>query len=117
MSFHSDVTDIEADSISAGSITIHTKHWLVFVAGETVDLTYIEYLLLKTLMEERGQVVSRESLLKRVWSYGNVTLLETRTVDVHVGRLRKKLGDAGELIVTVRHVGYRMAFSPEWISR
>lgn len=111
------VSDNDVDSISAGNITMRTGHWMVSVAGRSIDLTYIEYLLLKTLMTERGKVVSRETLLQRVWSYGNVTLLETRTVDVHIGRLRKKLGASGQLIVTVRHVGYRMAFSPEWISR
>ncbi len=68
-------------------------------------------------MIEKGKVISRETLLERVWHYGNVSLLETRTVDVHIGRLRRKLGNAGELIITVRNVGYRMAFSPEWISR
>lgn len=117
MRIESNVNDKEPDSISAGSITMHTGHWMVYVAGKPVDLTYIEYLLLKTLMTERGKVVSRESLLKRVWSHENATLLETRTVDVHIGRLRKKLGDSGHVIVTVRHVGYRMAFSADWISR
>lgn len=117
MSSQSEVNEGDADTLSAGIITIHTKHWLVSVSGVPVGLTYIEYLLLKTLMIEKGRVISREALLERVWHYGNVNLLETRTVDVHVGRLRKKLGDAGHLIITVRNVGYRMAFSPEWISR
>lgn len=117
MSSQSEVNEGDADTLSAGIITIHTKHWLVSVSGVPVDLTYIEYLLLKTLMIEKGRVISREALLERVWHYGNVNLLETRTVDVHVGRLRKKLGDASDLIITVRNVGYRMAFSPEWISR
>lgn len=117
MNINSNLSDNETESISAGSITMDTGQWIVSVAGEPVDLTYIEYLLLKALMTERGKVVSREMLLKRVWSYENATLLETRTVDVHIGRLRKKLGESGHIIVTVRHVGYRMAFSPEWISR
>lgn len=117
MNINSNLSDNETGSISAGSITMDTGQWIVSVAGKPVDLTYIEYLLLKTLMTERGKVVSREALLKRVWSYENATLLETRTVDVHIGRLRKKLGESGHIIVTVRHVGYRMAFSPEWISR
>lgn len=82
-----------------------------------MDLTCLEYLLLKTLMVERGKVISRDALLERVWHYGTVNFPETRKVDVHIGRMRKKLGDAGDLIVTVRNVGYRMAFSPEWASR
>jgi DNA-binding response OmpR family regulator len=107
----------DAETLTAGIITIHTKHWLVSVSGVVVDLTYLEYLLLKALVVERGKVISRDALLERVWRYGNVSLLETRKVDVHVGRLRKKLGEAGDLIITVRNVGYRMAFSPEWITR
>jgi len=117
MNPHSDAIEDDAETLTAGIITIHTKHWLVSVSGAVVDLTYLEYLLLKTLVVERGKVISRDALLERVWRYGNVSLLETRKVDVHVGRLRKKLGQAGELIITVRNVGYRMAFSPEWITR
>jgi DNA-binding response OmpR family regulator len=117
MSTHTEIVENDQDSISAGSITILTKQCLVSVSGTAIDLTYIEYLLLKALMLERGKVISRVTLLEQVWHYGNVNLLETRTVDVHIGRLRKKLGDAGNLIITVRNVGYRMAFSPEWISR
>lgn len=112
-----DTDDNEADVVSAGIITIETRQWRVSVSGTPIDLTYIEYLLLKALVLERGKVISRETLLERVWRYGNVSMLETRTVDVHIGRLRKKLGEAGNLIITVRNVGYRMAFSPEWISR
>ncbi len=117
MSSQLELNEGDADTISAGIITIHTKHWMVLVAGFPVNLTYIEYLLLKTLMIEKGRVISRDALLERVWHYGNVNLLETRTVDVHIGRLRKKLGEASDLIITVRSVGYRMAFSPVWISR
>jgi len=113
----SKIIEDDAETLTAGIIDIHTKHWLVSVSGTPVDLTYLEYLLLKTLIEERGKVISRDALLERVWHYGNVSVLETRKVDVHIGRLRKKLGDAGGLVITVRNVGYRMAFSPEWISR
>lgn len=117
MSTQSELHSQDSDLLTASLITIHTKQWLVSVAGQTVDLTYIEYLLLKTLMLEKGKVVSRQTLLEKVWGYLNASLLTTRTVDVHVGRLRKKLGNAGSHIVTVRNVGYRMAFSPDWISR
>jgi DNA-binding response OmpR family regulator len=111
------VNDYTSNTISSDGITIQTEQGQVSVLGDRVDLTYIEYLLLKTLVEERGRVISRDSLLERVWSYGNVNTLETRTVDVHIGRLRKKLGRASKHIVTVRSVGYRMAFSPEWVVR
>jgi len=117
MSIQSDVYEEDAGTLTAGIISIHTRHWLVFVSGTVIDLTYLEYLLLRELVAERGKVISRDTLLERVWRYGNVSLMETRKVDVHIGRLRKKLMEAGELIITVRNVGYRMAFSPEWISR
>jgi len=117
MSTLSDVYEEDTETLTAGIISIYTKHWLVFVSGTVVDLTYLEYLLLRTLVTERGKVISRDTLLERVWRYGNVNLMETRKVDVHIGRLRKKLKEAGDLIITVRNVGYRMAFSPEWISR
>lgn len=117
MRLQSELHNHDSEMLTASLITIHTKQWLVSVAGQPVDLTYIEYLLLKTLMLEKGKVVSRQSLLEQVWGHFNVSLLATRTVDVHVGRLRKKLGSAGNHIVTVRSVGYRMAFSPDWISR
>jgi DNA-binding response OmpR family regulator len=107
----------DAATLCAGSIVIQTDKWVVRVAGTKVELTYIEYLLLKQLILERGRVISRHDLLQRVWSYGNAEALETRTVDVHIGRLRKKLGASGEQIITVRGVGYRMNLTPEWISR
>lgn len=117
MSSQSELNGNDSDTLTAGLITIHTRHWLVSVTDEPVDLTYIEYLLLKTLMLEKGKVVSRQGLLERVWGHRNVDQMSTRTVDVHIGRLRKKLGGAGNHIITIRSVGYRMAFSADWISR
>ena len=65
------------------------------------------YLLLQTLMESAGRVLSRERLLSRVWGYARADEIESRTVDVHVRRLRAKLGDEGRRIATVKSVGYR----------
>lgn len=113
----SNSNDYHPATLSAGTIVLYTDQWLVSVEGTKVDLTYIEYLLLKALILARGRVASRDVLLERVWSYGNASLLETRTVDVHIGRLRKKLGEAGDQIITVRGVGYRMNLAAEWISR
>lgn len=82
--------------------TEHTVH----VDGKRVDLTLKEYELLRLFLTHPGQVFSREQLLERIWGidfYG-----ETRTVDVHIGTLRTKLGAAGGYIRTVRGVGYRM---------
>jgi two-component system, OmpR family, phosphate regulon response regulator PhoB len=82
----------------------------VTVAGKEVDLTNMEFKLLKTLMSRKGRVQSRDKLLDEVWDIAaDVT---TRTVDTHIKRLRTKLGKEGNLIETVRGVGYR--FSEEF---
>ncbi len=77
----------------------------VSVDGESVRLTRREFELLKCLVENRNRVLSRERLLERVWGYDR--LIETRSVDVHVGRLRAKLGSAGRQIETAVGLGYR----------
>ena len=78
----------------------------VMVSGSEVELTYKEYEILKHLIRNRGIVLSRDRLMEIVWGYnfeqGN------RTVDVHIQSLRKKLGDAGEHIKTIRNVGYKV---------
>jgi two-component system, OmpR family, alkaline phosphatase synthesis response regulator PhoP len=77
----------------------------VSVDGESVRLTRREFELLRYLVENRNRVLSRDRLLERVWGYDR--LVETRSVDVHVGRLRGKLGEAGKQIETVVGLGYR----------
>ena len=77
----------------------------VTVDGEPVRLTRREFELLKCLVENRNRVLSRDRLLERVWGYQQ--FIETRSVDVHVGRLRAKLGAAGDQIETVVGLGYR----------
>jgi DNA-binding response OmpR family regulator len=77
----------------------------VSVAGETIRLTRREFELLRCLVENRNRVLSRERLLERVWGYEQY--IETRSVDVHVGRLRAKLGRAGAQIETVVGLGYK----------
>ena len=79
----------------------------VAVDGEAVRLTRREFELLKYLVADRNRVVSRDRLLERVWGYE--TVVETRSVDVHVGRLRTKLRTAGGQIETVVGLGYRFA--------
>jgi DNA-binding response OmpR family regulator len=79
----------------------------VAVDGEAVRLTRREFELLKYLVSNRNRVVSRDRLLERVWGYE--TVVETRSVDVHVGRLRTKLRTAGGQIETVVGLGYRFA--------
>ena len=92
---------------TAGSLAVDVKRRAVTVDGEPVILTYKEFELLCYLLENRGVVLSRDQILTKIWDYNYSG--ETRTVDVHIRRLRQKLGDAGALIETVRGVGYRLA--------
>jgi two-component system phosphate regulon response regulator PhoB len=92
--------------IAQGNLVIDPSHHRVTVADEEVLLTSTEYKLLFTLAERPGRVQSRERLLQDVWGYSSDT--DTRTVDTHITRLRGKLGESGEMIVTVRGFGYKM---------
>ncbi len=91
--------------IKAEGVTIDAANYEVAVDGEIVDLTYKEFELLKALATNRGRVMTRDVLLDRVWGYDYFG--GTRTVDVHIRRLRAKLGKYESLIETVRNVGYR----------
>jgi phosphate regulon transcriptional regulator PhoB len=79
----------------------------VTVRGTPVGLTAKEFDLLRALAEARGRVLSRDHLLERVWGYAAAGEIESRTIDVHVRRLRVKLGPEGHRVVTVKSVGYR----------
>jgi len=92
--------------LKAGPVTIDRGAHTASVDGEPVELTRIEYRLLLLLAERQGRVQTRPQLLESVWEAQSD--IQTRTVDMHVQRLRSKLGSAGELIETVRGVGYRM---------
>lgn len=94
------------DVLSAGSLQIDKAAHRVSVAGSDVELTPTEFKLLLMLAERRGRVQARGHLLETVWEAAPD--IQTRTVDMHVQRLRTKLGDAGPLIETVRGFGYRM---------
>jgi len=87
-------------------ITLDVEHHSVRVQERAIELTATEFRLLRLLMQERGKVQTRETLLLKVWNYEND--METRTVDTHMRRLREKLGDEGSGLETVRGVGYRM---------
>src|SRR6266403_5650393 len=95
----------EEEPLTAGLITIDPARHEVSVAGKVVHLTSIEFKLLRTLLQRRGRVQARDRLLNDVWGYESV--IDTRTVDTHVRRLREKLGKAGDAIETVRSFGYR----------
>jgi two-component system phosphate regulon response regulator PhoB len=92
--------------ITVGALTIDNDRHIVMVNDEEVQLTTIEFKLLLSLAERIGRMQSRERLLKDVWGISHIG--ETRTVDTHITRLRTKLGEAGDLIETVRGFGYKM---------
>jgi two-component system alkaline phosphatase synthesis response regulator PhoP len=96
----------QAKVISYGGITLDEGKHTVTVNKTPVSLTLKEYEILKLLIDNPGQVFTREILLSDIW--GKDFTGETRTVDVHIGTLRTKLAEAGDLIETVRGVGYKM---------
>ena len=97
--------------IEFGCLRIDREAHRVWVEGQEIELTALEFKLLLTLLERKNRVQSRGSLLSDVW--GIEADITTRTVDTHVKRLREKLGAAGDYVETVRGVGYRFAERPE----
>ena len=97
----------EKEIIRIGRLEVNQMEHKVSVGGSEVVLTLKEYELLRKFLQHPGIVFSRDKLLNDIWGYEFSG--ETRTVDVHIRTLRQKLGDAGELIETIRGVGYRMA--------
>ena len=96
--------------VSYGSLALNLETYQATIDGKSLDLTYMEYELLKYLAQHPGKVFTREMLLSRVWGYEYYG--GARTVDVHVRRLRAKLGEEhASLIDTVRSVGYRFGQS------
>jgi DNA-binding response OmpR family regulator len=93
------------DKLTFGQLVIDPPRHMVTWRGKSVDLTATEFKLLNLLASRRGRVQSREQLLRDVWEYNS--LIDTRTVDTHMRRLREKLGPAAEYLDTVRGVGYR----------
>ncbi len=92
--------------IKVSTISIDTDRHIVTVDGNEVVLTTTEFKLLFNLAERLGRVQSRDRLLKDVWGFNHMG--DTRTVDTHITRLRSKLGEAGEMIKTIRGFGYKM---------
>jgi DNA-binding response OmpR family regulator len=90
-----------------GELRVDPEHQVAECAGERIELTRRELELLALFARERGRIVSRRMLLQEVWGFENAERVETRTVDMHIAKLRKKLGLARELIETVRGEGYR----------
>lgn len=95
-----------AATLACGNLVLNHDMHRVLVDGQEVILTYKEFELLEYLLENRGIVLTRDKILDRVW--GIAAEVETRTLDVHIRSLRHKLGTSGDLIETVRGVGYRI---------
>jgi len=95
------------DTLKIGDIQVDRARYEVLVKGKPLDFTATEFKLLALLMERRGRVQSRDTLLNDVWGYENA--IDTRTVDTHIRRLREKLGDSADCIETIRGFGYRIA--------
>ena len=92
--------------IVLGNVTLDEEDHAVSIDGTKVGFTVTEFKLLQYLLKRKGRVQTRENLLFSVWKFD--TEIETRTVDVHIRRLRKKMADADLRIDTVRGVGYRL---------
>ena len=99
--------DPERRVLSAGPLALDPARHVVTLRGRPLGLTPKEFDLLHALLEAAGRVLSREHLLNRVWGYARADEIESRTVDVHIRRLRAKLGEVGDRITTVKSVGYR----------
>lgn len=97
------------ETLKIGGLLIDLPRHQVSWKGKRLELTATEFKLLTVLAQRRGRVQSRDHLLRDVWEYN--TLVDTRTVDTHMRRLRNKLGPAGKYLDTVRGVGYRFVES------
>lgn len=100
----------DSEILCIGGLKLNGNEHTVFADGQRVGLTLKEYELLSLFMNNPGRVFTREQLLKQIWTSDFVG--ETRTVDVHIGTLRMKLGKCGEYLETVRGVGYRIQKHP-----
>ena len=94
------------EAMSIGDLTLDEQKHEVYVKGEPVNLTFKEFELLSYLMKNRDFVLSRDKILNTIWNYEYEG--ESRTVDVHIGSLRQNLGSCGDMIKTVRGIGYKI---------
>lgn len=101
--------DAGADNaVSIGRVTVDIERHEVAVRGRKIELTPKEFELLRLLIEADGRVLSREELLEKIWGHGEDSEIDTRTVDQHIARLRRKLNTGGSIVATVTNFGYRL---------
>ena len=103
-----DVVEVERQF---GDLIIDIESHEVYVNNNQINLTALEFRLLRQLVDRRGRVQSRDQLLEDVWGYS--VEVTTRTVDTHIKRLREKLGPMGKYVQTIRGVGYKFSRSPD----
>ncbi len=96
-----------AEVVKIGALTVDFPKVRVLVKDKPVELTAKEFELLKTLIKAKGRVLSRDHLLDTIWGFDHAIEIQTRTVDVHIRTLRKKLKNEAKRIVTVKNYGYR----------
>ncbi len=99
--------DKQPDVLKIGELTIDFSKISVAVRDKPVELTAKEFELLKTLIKAKGRVLSRDYLLDTIWGFDHAVEIQTRTVDVHIRTLRKKLKSQASRIITVKNYGYR----------
>jgi two-component system phosphate regulon response regulator PhoB len=104
----SDVVEVERQF---GDLKIDVDSHEVHVDSSLIELTALEFRLLRELVDKRGRVQSRDQLLSEVWGYNSE--VTTRTVDTHIKRLREKLGSMGKYVQTIRGVGYKFSRTPD----
>jgi two-component system, OmpR family, phosphate regulon response regulator PhoB len=95
-------------ALTVGGLSLDVARHVATVQGRPVELTPKEFDLLHALLDAAGRVLSREHLLNRVWGYARADAIESRTIDVHIRRLRAKLGAEERRITTIKGVGYRL---------
>ncbi|WP_071132510.1 response regulator [Alterileibacterium massiliense] len=93
-------------TLSIGGLSLSPNEHRVTIDGKEIELTYKEFELLKLFLENQGIAFTRDQLFRMVWE--SDFCVESRTIDIHIGTLRQKLGKYGQLIKTVRNVGYRL---------
>ena len=98
---------VPEEVVSIGELKVDLGKHTVQLGSKAVALTSKEYELLKALLDAKGRVLGREFLLDRVWGLEQSMEIETRTVDVHVGQLRRKLKGESKRLITIKNVGYR----------
>jgi DNA-binding response OmpR family regulator len=98
----------EKRPLKLGPLSIDTEKFEASVDGKKVELTTTEFKILEVLAEGRGRVFTRDQLLKKKRLWGDDKLVYDRTIDVHIKNLREKLGKAGDLIKTIRGIGYKL---------